>query len=164
MERRRVFSWLNSCSTGIRCTGGWGIWCWLVTQFAPATFVWEQLPTVLAGGLRGVIFLVEKTSVRVISGVKPFFHAQKCGKTHCFSVSMVPSATQVGIIQSFTGFGLADGCRLSRNSFVLLPYVHKDCCEESYSTDHTGCLIGGQFNGRHGFFGVKTVDSRRMPG
>lgn len=158
MERRRV---LFHGSTGIHCTGGWGIWCWLVTQLAPATFVWEQLPMVLAGGLRGVIFFGEKTSVL---GVKPFFHAKKCGKTYCFSVSMVPSATQVGIIQSFTGFGLADGCRLSRNSFVLLPYVHKDCCEESYSTDHTGCLIGGQFNGRHGFFGVKTVDSRRMPG
>lgn len=116
------------------------------------------------GTQRSDIFLVEKVSVRVISGVKPFFHAKKCRKTHCFSVSMVPSATQVGIIQSFTGFGLADGCRLSRNSFVLLPYVHKDCCEESYSTDHTGCLIGGQFSGRHGFFGVKTVDPRRMPG
>ena len=99
-------------------------------------------------GLRGLIFLGYIWQSFRESNPSSMPHGRK--KQHCFSVSMVPFAMQVGIIQSFTGFGLANGCRLSRNSFVLLPYVHKDCCEESYSTDHTGCLIGGQFNGRHG--------------
>ena len=56
--------------------------------------------------------------------------------------------SQVDVIQSFTGFALANGCHLSRNSFALLPYVHKECCEEKYRSDRNGCLVGGQFNGR----------------
>ena len=38
---------VNNCP-GIRCNGGWGLWCWLVTHLAPASFVRERLPTILA--------------------------------------------------------------------------------------------------------------------
>ena len=57
---------------------------------------------------------------------------------------------QVYTFLSFSGLPIVPGCDLSRNSFVLLPYEDKDCCEETYLTDHSGCLIGGQFNGRPG--------------
>ena len=33
---------------GIRCSGGWGLWCWWVRHLAPEPFVREQLPTILA--------------------------------------------------------------------------------------------------------------------
>ncbi|CAE7022946.1 unnamed protein product [Symbiodinium natans] len=57
-------------------------------------------------------------------------------------------AVLVYIVLSFSGLDIAPGCDVSRNSFTLLPYEDKDCCEETYLTDHTGCLVGGQFNGR----------------
>ncbi|CAK9045792.1 unnamed protein product [Durusdinium trenchii] len=54
----------------------------------------------------------------------------------------------VDLIESFVGFRLASGCRLGRNTFALLPYTFKDCCEATYRADHAGCIVGGQFNGR----------------
>eukprot|EP00439_Symbiodinium_sp_Y106_P077949 s977_g16.t2 len=87
--------------SGIRCRGGWGVFCWMVHRFAQAHAMRDYLPVVL-----------------------------------------------VYTFLSFSGLPIVPGCDLSRNSFVLLPYEDKDCCEETYLTDHSGCLIGGQFNGR----------------
>lgn len=56
--------------------------------------------------------------------------------------------SEVDLIESFVGFRLASGCRLGRNTFALLPYTFKDCCEATYRADHAGCIVGGQFNGR----------------
>lgn len=87
--------------SGVRCRGGWGVFCWMAHRFAQAHVTWGYLPIVL-----------------------------------------------VYTFLSFSGLPIVPGCDLSRNSFVLLPYEDKDCCEETYLTDHSGCLIGGQFNGR----------------
>ncbi|CAJ1378499.1 unnamed protein product, partial [Effrenium voratum] len=86
--------------SGLRCQGGWGLFCWLVARLAPAELMRSWLPTLL---------------VYAISGC--------------------------------TGMVLGPGCQ-SRNSFALLTYTHKDCCEAAYRDDYTGCLVGGQFNGR----------------
>merc|ERR1712048_1509362 len=34
------------------------------------------------------------------------------------------------------------------NSMTLYQYPSKECCEEAYLEDASGCLVGGQFNGR----------------
>lgn len=70
---------------------------------------------------------------------------------------------EVDVVESFTGFPLAPGCHLSRNSFALLGYEHKDCCEEPFVTDPWGCLIGGQFNGRLGGSGGSELDEEAAP-
>lgn len=45
---------------------------------------------------------------------------------------------------------LGPGCpEALRNSVSVTPYSSKECCEESFATDRWGCLVGGQFNGRH---------------
>ncbi|CAE7241269.1 unnamed protein product, partial [Symbiodinium pilosum] len=87
--------------SGVQCSGGWGLFCWMVRRLAPADIVRDRLPTLL-----------------------------------------------VYVMLSFSGLQVASGCDASRNSFALLPYEDKDCCEEAYLTDPSGCLIGGQFNGR----------------
>lgn len=52
-----------------------------------------------------------------------------------------------GLSQAPLGSG---GCNdMLQNTFVLLPYSSKECCEEQFATDKYGCLVGGQFNGQH---------------
>jgi len=34
------------------------------------------------------------------------------------------------------------------NTVALLPYATRECCEAAFAQDHSGCLVGGQFNGR----------------
>jgi len=54
----------------------------------------------------------------------------------------------VQIINHLRGLQIGPGCNSSVNTFPLLQYSEKDCCEARYQTDHSGCLVGGQFNGR----------------
>ena len=64
-----------------------------------------------------------------------------------FWLVQIEARCEVYAISGCTGMVLGPGCQ-SRNSFALLTYTHKDCCEAAYRDDYTGCLVGGQFNGR----------------
>lgn len=71
---------------------------------------------------------------------------------------------------SINGLFLGRGCPGGlRNTFTVLPYETKECCESQFETDRWGCLVSGQFNGQHRSLrqpvkGVKCERSKTNPG
>jgi len=71
-----------------------------------------------------------------------------------------------GISEMQLGWG---GCPdVLHNTFTLLPYESLECCEDQFTEDAWGCLVGGQFNGRHKTFretisGIRCQRSRVNP-
>lgn len=55
-----------------------------------------------------------------------------------------------GWLGSTKELSLGPGCpETLHNTVTVMPYTSKECCESSFVTDLWGCLVGGQFNGRH---------------
>jgi len=47
---------------------------------------------------------------------------------------------------------LGPGCpEALQNVVAMMTYDSKECCEEQFVEDRWGCLVGGQFNGRHSY-------------
>eukprot|EP00931_Biecheleriopsis_adriatica_P123376 TRINITY_DN98410_c0_g1_i1.p1 TRINITY_DN98410_c0_g1~~TRINITY_DN98410_c0_g1_i1.p1 ORF type:complete len:494 (+),score=61.94 TRINITY_DN98410_c0_g1_i1:49-1530(+) len=72
-----------------------------------------------------------------------------CGVTRALVpviVSHIPQLT-LSVLAAFRGYNIAPGCgRFFRNTFGVLSYHDKECCEGAYQVDHSGCFIGGQLN------------------
>jgi len=71
-----------------------------------------------------------------------------------------------GVDQLYLGKGCPEAMR---NTLTVMPYTSKECCEAQFVTDRWGCLVGGQFNGRHQSLrkvvaGVECQPSKSDPG
>lgn len=84
------------------------------------------------------------------------------------STKMVPVFPQLVAywLTAIDNVELGAGCEPSmHNTVTLLPYSSRRCCEQNFSEDPWGCLVGGQFNGhalgtRGGVRGVSCEPSK----